>query len=127
VRSFTAEFKDPYTLRTLYVSFVSKLDYASCVWWPFYDVHISSIERVQRKFVKYTLRVLKWTDMYDLPPYEDPCALICLETLIRKRSDACVMFVFDVLSRKVCSSIDFEVAISCGLTFNALTTAFPNP
>jgi hypothetical protein len=39
--------------------------------------------------------------MYDFPPYVDEYDLILLETLTRKRSDACVMFVFDVLSGKV--------------------------
>jgi hypothetical protein len=44
-----------------------------------------------------------YTDMYDLSPYVNRCALICLGTLARRRSDACVMFVFDVLSGRVCS------------------------
>jgi hypothetical protein len=39
--------------------------------------------------------------MYDLPPYVDRCAWIRLETLPRRRSDACVIFVFDVLSGRV--------------------------
>jgi hypothetical protein len=37
--------------------------------------------------------------MYDLFPYR--CALICLETVIRRHSDACMMFVFNVLSGRV--------------------------
>jgi hypothetical protein len=63
-------------------------------------VHISRIERVQRKFAGYALQELEWADMYNLPSYVDRCALICLETLTRIRSDACLMFVFDVLSGK---------------------------
>jgi hypothetical protein len=54
----------------------------------------------RRKFVRYALRGLGWTDMYDLPPYVNQWALICLETLSRRLSDACMMFVFDVLSSK---------------------------
>jgi hypothetical protein len=46
-----------------------------------YGAHIDRIERVQRKFVRYALRGLGWTDMCDLPPYVDRCALIRLETL----------------------------------------------
>jgi hypothetical protein len=41
------------------------------------------------------------TEMYDLPPYVDRCTLIRLETLTKRRSDACVMFVFDVLSVRI--------------------------
>jgi hypothetical protein len=37
------------------VSYVRpKLEYASCVWWPFYDVYINRIARVQREFVART-------------------------------------------------------------------------
>jgi hypothetical protein len=69
VKSLSGEFKDPYTLRTLYVSLVRpKLENASCVWRPFYDVQISRIELVQTKFVRYALRELGWSDMYDYSP-----------------------------------------------------------
>jgi hypothetical protein len=43
-------------------------------------------------------------DMFDLPPYVDRCALIRLETLAERRANACVMFIFDILSGKVNSS-----------------------
>jgi hypothetical protein len=88
VKKLLSEFRD-------HVSFARpKLEYASCVWrlWrPFYDVHINRIERVLRKFVR-----CGWTDTdtCDLPPYVDRCALMCLETLTRRRSVACVMFFF---------------------------------
>jgi hypothetical protein len=39
--------------------------------------------------------------MYDLPPYVDRCALIHLETLAERRANACVMFVFEILSGRV--------------------------
>jgi hypothetical protein len=42
--------------------------------------------------------------MYDLPPYEDRCALLHLDILAKRRSIACVMFIFDVLSGRVNSS-----------------------
>jgi hypothetical protein len=43
------------------------LEYVSCVWRPFYDMHINMIESVQR----YMLLELEWTEMYDLPSYVD--------------------------------------------------------
>jgi hypothetical protein len=71
----SCDFRDPYTLKTLQVSHEHpNLEYASCVWRPFYSAHIDGIEHVQRKFVKYALRGLGWTDMCDLPPYVDRCA-----------------------------------------------------
>jgi hypothetical protein len=69
VKSLSSEFKDPYSLRTRYVSLVRpKLEYTSCVWRPFYDVQISRVEPVQTKFVRYALRELGWSDMYDYSP-----------------------------------------------------------
>jgi hypothetical protein len=55
-----------------------KFEYASCVWWPFYDVHVNKIERVHSKIVRYALRGREWT-MFDLSAYVDRCALICLD------------------------------------------------
>jgi hypothetical protein len=48
IRRLSLEFRDPYTLRSLYTSLVRrKLEYASCVWSPFYDVRVDKVERVQ--------------------------------------------------------------------------------
>jgi hypothetical protein len=58
VKRLSGEFRDPYTLRTLYVSLVRpKLE------------HINRIKRVQRKFDRYALRGLRWTHMYDTIRY----------------------------------------------------------
>jgi hypothetical protein len=47
VRRLSFEFRDPYTLRSLfYTSLVHpKLEYASCVWSPFYDMRVNKVER----------------------------------------------------------------------------------
>jgi Reverse transcriptase (RNA-dependent DNA polymerase)/Endonuclease-reverse transcriptase len=104
IRRLSLEFRDPYTLKSLYMSLVRpKLEYASCIWSPFYDVRVGKVERVQRRFIRYALRNLGWTDMYDLPPYEDRCALLRLETLAKRRSVACIMLIFDILSGRVSS------------------------
>jgi hypothetical protein len=71
-----------------------KLEYASCVWDPIYEVHSAKIERVQGKFIKYALRSLGRADPLNLPPYENRCRLIHLDTLAERRNKACVMFVF---------------------------------
>jgi hypothetical protein len=105
VKRLSCKFRDPYTLQALYVSLVRpKLEYAICVWRPFYGAHIDRIERVQKKFVRHALRGLRWTDMFDLRPYVDRCALIRLETLAERRANACVMFIFEILSGRVNSS-----------------------
>jgi hypothetical protein len=83
-RTLTFEYRDPYTLKFLYTSLVRlKLEYASCVWSPFYDVHVNKVEHVQRRFIRYSLSGLGWTDAYDSPPYEHRCiyVLFCALTL----------------------------------------------
>jgi hypothetical protein len=35
-----------------------KLEYASCVWGPFYDVRADKVERMLRRFILYALRSL---------------------------------------------------------------------
>jgi hypothetical protein len=47
---------------------------------------------------------LGWTDIYDLPPYEHRCAHLRLDTLVKRRSIVCIMFVFDILSSRMNST-----------------------
>jgi hypothetical protein len=69
IRRLSFECRDTYTLRSLYTSLVRpKLEYASCVWSLFYDVRVDKVEHVQRTVIRYALRGLGWTDIYDLPP-----------------------------------------------------------
>jgi hypothetical protein len=45
IRRISLEFRDPYTLKSLYTSLVRpKLEYASGVWNPFYDVRVDRVE-----------------------------------------------------------------------------------
>jgi hypothetical protein len=58
-----------------------KLEYASCVWQPFYDVHVNRIERVQKSLLDMCCK-----------DWDGPIQLA------GRRSNGCVRFVFDVLS-----------------------------
>jgi hypothetical protein len=73
IKRLSREFRDPYTLKVLYVTYVrSKLEYANSVWQPFYVIHIKNrIERIQEKFIKHALRKFRWNVNLDLPPYEN--------------------------------------------------------
>lgn len=101
------EFIDPYTLKTIYCSFVrSNLEYASVVWSPQYDTHIQSIESVQKHFIKLALRSLSWNrDTFVLPPYENRCKLINLQTLAIRRDNASNVFLADILRGDISSPI----------------------
>lgn len=99
VRRNAADFEDVYTLKALYCSLVrSILEYVVQVWSPYHAIQANRIELVQKKFLRFALRRLPWNDPLRLPPYEQRCQLISLETLASRRTLSERMFVFDVLS-----------------------------
>jgi hypothetical protein len=55
-KRISREFNDPYTYKTLYVTFVRPgLEYASCVWPPHQEAHSARIERIQHNFIRFAL------------------------------------------------------------------------
>ena len=76
IRRHASEFTDVYALKSLFCTLVrSILEYASPIWSPYYAAHIIVIERVQKKFVRFALRLLPWNDPVNLPPYPGRCQL----------------------------------------------------
>jgi hypothetical protein len=68
IKRIVREFGDPYTLKTLYNSFVrSHLDYASVVWNSYYGVHLKRMEAIQKKFLRFALLTLGWSRDIELP------------------------------------------------------------
>ena len=110
----TTHFDDPYSLKTLFCALVrSVLEYAVAVWAPFHETQIARIESVQRAFVRYAFRKLRWNDPLRLPPYEQRCALFSLPTLARRRVLIQRLLVFDILRNNIdCSSIRALVQFS---------------
>jgi hypothetical protein len=117
IRRLSFQFRDPYPLKSLYTSLVRpKLEYASCVRNSFCDVCVDRKKRVQKRFIRYALRGSGWTNMQDLSPFNDRCALLHLDTLTKRRSIACVLFIFSVLSGRVnslslLSVLDFIITL----------------
>lgn len=93
------------TAKMLYSAVVrSHIEFASIIWAPHYDVHIQSLESVQRQFVLYANRdryVDENQDSYRLRPYVDRCAELNLKSLLRRRTNAAVIFIHDVLTGKI--------------------------
>jgi hypothetical protein len=111
LRRNTAQFDDVYALKTLYCSLArSVLEYGVQIWAPYHAVHVTRIESVQKRFVKFALRRLPWTNPDNLPPYEHRCKLIGLRTLASRRNFLRRLFVFDIISNHIdCNSLLQEI------------------
>lgn len=107
LRRNTMEFTDVHALKSLYCSLIrSVLEYGVQVWAPYHAVHVTRIERIQKKFVRFALRRLPWTDPDNLPAYEHRCALIGLHSLSSRRTFLQRLFIFDIVSNHIdCSSV----------------------
>lgn len=102
VSKLSMEFRDPYTLKSLYVSLVRPLlETASIVWDPYHSTVASRIESVQKRFVRFALRNLPWNDSLNLPSYESRCQLIGLETLMQRRKRAKAIFIAKLLAAEI--------------------------
>ena len=95
-------FNDIYCLKALYCALVrSNLEYCVTVWSPFYQNGTSRIETVQRRFIRFALRRLPWSDPFRLPSYEQRCRLIDLDTLQSRRDVIRALFVSDLLTARI--------------------------
>lgn len=104
IKRFCYNFRDPYTIKTLYISYVrSILEYCSIVWSPFSITHEERIESVQKQFLLYALRKLGWTT-HPLPAYKARCMLINIQTLKERREFAMVSFINNIISHRVDSA-----------------------
>ena len=108
IKRFSHNFQDPYTLKTLYITYVRPiLEYCSIVWAPYQSLHEQRIESVQKQFLLYALRKLNW-NTYPLPSYEARLQLIHIDTLTSRRSFAQLSFVNDIISQRVDSHVLLE-------------------
>jgi hypothetical protein len=109
----TREFSNVDTLKLLYFTYVrSRLEYASIVWSLMYSIHKSSLERVQRRFLKNGVHML--TDSY--PPRGYPNDLLLGQlgmssaSLLSGRAEHSVVFLFKLIQSPVdCSDLLSQV------------------
>jgi hypothetical protein len=105
------EFSDVDKLQLLYFTYVrSRLEYASIVWSPMYSIHISSLERVQPRFLKNGVHML--TGSY--PPRGYPNDLLLgqlgMSSLLSRRAEHSVVFLFNLIQGLVdCSDLLSQV------------------
>ena len=101
------ELLDPYCIRALFFALVrSVLEYACPVWSPFYLIDRARLESVQRRFLRFALRNLPWSDPLILPRYEHRLALLNMPTLERHREFIGLSFICNLLKYKIdCTGI----------------------
>lgn len=99
IKRWAKEFQDPYVTLALYNCLVRPhLEYASQVWTPYYQIHINRLESVQRKFIRFALKGLPWSDPYNLPPYEHRIKLLQIQPLSQRRINNDIIFIHQLIT-----------------------------
>lgn len=102
VMRICAEFRNPVLLKCLYFAHVrTHLEYGLTVWFPYYDVHVVRIESIQKKFIWYVFCKFGWQEYVRFAPYIFKCRLLGLTSLELRRTIACCLFIFDLLSGRI--------------------------
>ena len=96
------EMLDPYCAKTLFIALVRSItEYACQVWSPYCGIHIDRIESIQKKFLRFALRGLPWTDPLRLPGYINRLRLLNMPTLQRHRDYLRLSFLVNLLNGKI--------------------------
>lgn len=101
------DFKSLPTLRLLFITFVrSKLEYASIVWNPNYNIHITLLEKVQRRFFKSATFILEGNYPIRGTPQELFLSKFDMCSLLRRRVMCTIIFLYKIINNKInCPSI----------------------
>ena len=113
VMRIAKSFSDIFCLKSLYCSLVrSTLEYCSVVWSPYYLNGVHRIETVQRRFVRFALRLLPWNNPHQLPSYDSRRLLLGLDSLNARRDLSRAMLVSDILNDNIdCPALLSELNI----------------
>lgn len=114
IKRWSREFSDPFVTKSLYMAITRPiLEYGSHIWCPYQAIHIGRIESVQKRFVRFALRGLGWTDPLRLPPYLDRLRLIDMRSLEERRRVADVVFLQQTLAGNIdCPALLREINLN---------------
>lgn len=105
------DFKDIFTLRLLFITFVrSRLEYASVIWCPIYTTYITLIERVQRRFFKSATFLLDGVYPARGTPHNQFLERFDMQSLVVRRTLHSVIFLFKLIHYRIkCESITAQI------------------
>lgn len=102
IRRFASNVFETKIVKLLYCSLVrSHLEYACQVWDPTFDNAENEIEKVQKKFTIFALRCRRDPTTFRYPSYVSRCNKLGIEKLIRRRKNASIFFLYDILKEKI--------------------------
>ena len=98
------QYLDDDAIKIIYKALVrSILEFASCIWSPYFATYRSMIKSTQKQLIMILNGdyLNRSDNNYVLSPYTDRCAKFDLQTLIRRRTNACIMFIHSILTGKI--------------------------
>lgn len=108
IKRFGYEFRDPWTFRRLYLTFVLPIiEYGSQIWNPHYGNAEIRMESIQKQFLLFALRRFPWgttENPFILPSYEHRLMLFQMITLSERRKIAQIAFIFNVINGNISSN-----------------------
>lgn len=101
------------TIRQLYSMLVRPiLEYGCVLWNPCAAIHQQRIESIQKQFLIFALRHTEQRDEnFRFKPYIERLSQLNLETLVRRRINFRIIFIYDVLIHKLKTNIIHELQI----------------
>lgn len=98
IKHFGREFEDPWTIKKLFFTFVLPIvEYGSQIWGPYTGETTARIESIQKQFLLFALRKMKWSNGFKLPSYENRLLELQMITLAERRKIAQILMVHNVL------------------------------
>lgn len=103
VRRFCYDMRNTRTSKLLFFTLVqSILEYASTVWFPFYEVHKNKIESILRQFSMFALREYPTPENnYRISSYDQRLSKLNMNSLQRRRVNSALIFMFDIVHNNV--------------------------
>ena len=104
IKHFGKEFEDPWTIKTLFFAFVLPIvEYAPQIWNPHTKDGSDRIESIQKQFLLFALRKMKWPDKFIRPQYEHRLLLFQMITLNERRQIAQIKIIHGAIRGEISS------------------------